>query len=155
MRWKRGALRLLGAGSIGTGALLALGVAYAAWTATGSGAGASGATVALALTTVDASALTSAQLYPGGTGDVLVKLHNPNPFSVTVTSITGNGAITSDKGAACNASTGVTFTGRNDLSAVVGAGATTTVTLANAASMGATSANECQGAVFSIPIAIA
>ena len=70
----RRARRALGVAATGVGVVLIAGVAWAAWTSTGVGAAASGATSALALTTVDAAALTSAQLYPGGTGDVLVRV---------------------------------------------------------------------------------
>src|SRR5215469_3604158 len=68
------------------------------------------AITAQSVTLSDASASTTAQLYPGGTGDLVVKVTNPNAFGVTVTSVTAAGPIISDKGAACNASTGVTFT---------------------------------------------
>src|ERR671935_1828296 len=91
--------------TVATGALLAAGIAFAAWTATGSGNGYAKAQSVSPLTTVDASASTTAQLYPGGTGDVVITVSNPNSFPVTITAVTGNGTITSDKGAACNAST--------------------------------------------------
>lgn len=154
MDFGRGARRALGVISTGVGLALAAGVAWAAWTATGSGSAASGATTALALTTVDATALASAQLYPGGSGDVVVKVHNPNPFAVTVSQVVGNGAITSDKGAACNAATGLTFTGRTDLAVSIPASTTTTITLAGAAAMDGTSNDACQGAVFTIPVTL-
>jgi hypothetical protein len=120
---KRGAvlLTLLGVVMAGT-------IALAAWTAGGSGNGYSKATTAQVLTTVDASASTTAQLYPGGTGDMKLSVTNPNAYPVTITTVTGSGAITSDKGAACNASTGVTFTNQSGLSLSVPAGATTTFT---------------------------
>ena len=72
----RRARRALGVAATGVGVVLIAGVAWAAWTSTGVGAAASGATSALALTTVDAAALTSAQLYPGGTGDVVVRVQD-------------------------------------------------------------------------------
>lgn len=147
-------LRAIGAIGIGTGALLALGIAYAAWTATGSGSGASEATTALALSTVDATALTSAQLYPGGSGDLKVKIQNPNPFGVTISSILPNGAITSDKGAGCDASTGLAFGGRTGLTEVVPANGTVTVTLVGAVTMDGSSDDACQGAVFTVPVSL-
>jgi len=136
-----------------TGTLLAASVAFAAWTATGSGHGYAKASSASALTTIDASALTSAQLYPGATGDVKVTVANPNPYAVRLTSIAGNGAITSDKGAACDASTGVTFptqTGTFD----VPANGQSTFTLTGAVAMSNASDSSCQGAVFSIPLTL-
>lgn len=147
-------LRAIGAIGIGTGALLALGVAYAAWTATGSGSGASEATTALALSTVDATAITSAQLYPGGSGDLVVRIQNPNPFGVTVRSIQPNGPITSDRGTACNAATGLAFAGRTGLTEAVPANATVTVTLVGAVSMDGSSDDTCQGAVFTVPVTL-
>src|SRR6266545_4654696 len=69
-------------------------VTFGSWSVSSSaGSGYSKAKLALNLTLSDASASTTAQLYPGGTGDLWVKVTNPNPFAVTVTSVTGTGAI--------------------------------------------------------------
>jgi hypothetical protein len=68
--------------------------------------------------------------------------------------VSGNGTITSDKGAACNASTGVTFTDTTGLSNSVAASASTTITLSGKAAMSSASDNSCQGAVFTIPITL-
>jgi len=107
------------------------------------------------LTLSDASASTTAQLYPGGTGDISIKVTNPNPFAVTVSSASGAGTITSDKGAACDAATGVTFTNTTGLSQAAGAGATVTFSLAGKVAMSNASDNSCQGAIFTIPITLA
>jgi hypothetical protein len=105
------------------------------------------------LTLSDASASTTADLYPGATGSVKLKVTNPNPFPVRITAVAKQAsAISSDKGAACDASTGVTFSDQTGLALDVAAGATTTLTLANAISMSNASDNSCQGAVFTIPV---
>jgi hypothetical protein len=131
-------------------------VTFGSWSVSSSaGSGYSKAKLALNLTLSDASASTTAQLYPGGTGDLWVKVTNPNPFAVTVTSVTGAGAITADKGAACDAATGVTFTNTTGLSQAVGAGATVTFSLAGKVAMSNASDNSCQGAVFTVPITLA
>jgi hypothetical protein len=142
------------AGGIVVGAMLAAGVAFAAWTATGSGSGYAKATTAQALTTVDVSASTPATLYPGATGNVKLSISNPNPYPVTVSSVSGNGAITSEKGAACNASTGVTYSNQTGLSLAVPAAGSATFTLAGAVSMSNASDDSCQGAVFTIPVSL-
>ena len=136
-------------------ALVVSGVLYAAWSTSGSGNGYAKAGTASALSIGDASASTSADLYPGGTGAVKLKVTNPNPFPVRVTTVTKQtgGTITSDKGAACNASTGVTFTDQTGLALdVAGGGATQTFTLSGAVSMSNASDNTCQGAIFTIPV---
>ena len=125
------------------------------WAVSGSGNAYAKATTASVLTLSDASAATTAQLYPGGSGDVKVKVTNPNAFDVTITGVTGNGTVTSDKGAACNAATGVTFTNQANLSLSLAAGATTTFTLTGAASMTNASDTTCQGAVFTVPVSVA
>jgi hypothetical protein len=131
-------------------------VTFGSWTVSSSaGSGYSKAKVASSLTLSDASASTTAQLYPGGTGDIWIKVTNSNPFAVTVTSVTGAGTITSDKGAACDAATGVTFTNTTGLTQAVGAGATVTFSLAGKVAMSNASDNSCQGAVFTIPITLA
>lgn len=138
------------------GAVIAAAVAIAAWNVSGSGNGYAKAGTASALTIGDASASTSADLFPGGTGSVKVKVTNPNSFAVRITSISkpAASAITSDKGAACDAATGVTFSDQSGLSLDVAAGATQTFTLAGAAAMSNASDNSCQGAVFAIPISV-
>jgi len=73
-----------------------VGLVYAAWTTNGTGNAYSKAGTAQTLSTVDVSASTTATLYPGVSGDVLVKIDNPNPYAVTVTAVTGNGTITAD-----------------------------------------------------------
>jgi hypothetical protein len=146
---KRGAvlLTLLGVLMAGT-------IALAAWTAGGTGSGYAKATTAQNLTTVDVSGSTTAQLYPGGTGDLKLSVTNPNAYAVTITSVAGSGTITSDKGAACNASTGVSYTTQSSLSQVVGAGATVPFTLTGSVAMSNASDNTCQGAVFTVPVTL-
>src|SRR5712691_493501 len=68
-----------------------VGLVYAAWTTTGSGSGYAKAGSSSALSTVDVSASTTATLFPGTSGDVLIKFSNPNPFPVQVTSVSLNG----------------------------------------------------------------
>lgn len=135
-------------------ACVAVGIAWAAWTVTGSGSGYAKAGSASALTLGDASASASADLYPGATGSAKVAITNPNSFPVRVTSVTGNGTITSDKGAACNAATGVSFANQTGLTLDLAAGATTTFTLSGAVTMSNSSDNSCQGAVFTIPVSV-
>ena len=126
-------------------------VVFAAWVVTGNGNAYSAATNAQPLTT--SAATTAAQLYPGGTGDVAVKINNPNPFDVKVTKIEGNGTITSDAGSACDPSTGVTYTTQNLSSGnVVPAGGSLSLSLNNAAAMSNSSDSSCQGSTFTIPV---
>ena len=142
-------------------ALLGAGAAFAYWTSQGSGA-ASASAGSLEPVTVAAYAgeSISNKLYPGGpAGDVLVKVTNPNPFSVTLVAISGNGLISADAGHSGCTTTGVTFTPPANPSLTIGAGATgsphtESVTLAGAVSMGTTSASACQGATFHIPVSI-
>jgi len=129
-------------------------IVLAAWSTSGSGNGYAKAGTASALTLNDASASTTADLYPGANGSVKLSVTNPNSFPVRITAVSKQaaGSITSDKGAACNASTGVTFTNQSGLALDLAAGATSTFTLANAVSMTNASDNTCQGAVFTIPV---
>lgn len=141
---------------IGTGltviALAAVGLVYAAWTASGGGQGYAKATNAQALTTVDVSASTTATLYPGADGDVLVRVSNPNPYPVRVTDVTGSGAITADAGHPACVTTGVTFTNQTGLTLDVPGGGQTQTSLSGAAHMSNASDNGCQGATFTIPV---
>lgn len=135
---------------------LASGVTYGSWSVTGTGNGYSKALTAQTLTVLDASASTTAQLYPGGTGDLVVKVTNPNPFAVTITGVSNaSGSITSNKGAACDAATGVTYTNSTGLSQGIAAGATVTFSVVGKVAMSNTSDTTCQGGVFTIPISLA
>ncbi|GBC87777.1 hypothetical protein HRbin12_01795 [bacterium HR12] len=134
------------------GLLFAAGIAFAAWTATGTGSGYAKATTAQPLTTVDVSATTPATLYPGATGDVLLRINNPNPYPVVVTDVTGNGAITASNGS-CNVAS-VTFTDQTGLSLNVPAGSAATFTLSGAVQMSSAANDNCQGATFTIPVAL-
>jgi hypothetical protein len=131
--------------------LIAAGVAYAAWTASGTGSGYAKAGTAQELTT-DTVAVTSGLLAPGLTGNVFVKITNPNTYAVQVTDVDRTGAITSGD-ATCDASDSVTFTDQN-ITQNIAAGATTTVTLTNAVSMSNASVNACQGKTFTIPVTL-
>ncbi|MGH2597500.1 MAG: hypothetical protein ACRDH7_16305 [Actinomycetota bacterium] len=146
--------RRVSAVSLLFGIMAVASVAYAAWTASGSGQGYAKAGTAQALTTVDVSASTTASLYPSGTGNVLLRINNSNPYPVQVTTVSGSGAVTSDKGAACDASTGVTFTNQTGLTLSVPASSAATFTLTGAAAMSNASDNSCQGAVFTIPVSL-
>jgi hypothetical protein len=132
-----------------------VGVTFGSWSvASSAGGGYSKAKLALNLTLLDASTSTTAQLYPGGTGDLYLKVSNPNPFAVTITSVTGAGTISSDKGAACDAATGVAFTNTSGLSQAVAAGATVSFSLAGKLAMSNASDTSCQGAIFTVPITL-
>jgi hypothetical protein len=134
--------------------VVAVGVGIGAWSITGSGNGSAKATTASAITLADASAFTSADLYPGATGNLKLRATNPNPFPVRITAVSGNGTITSDKGAACDASTGVTLANQSGLTLDLAAGATATLTVPNAVSMSNSSDNSCQGAIFTVPVSV-
>lgn len=145
--------RLIGVG-ISVVALTAAGLVYAAWTTSGSGSGYAKAQSSQALTTVDVSASTAATLYPGASGNVQIRISNPNPYPVRVTSVAGNGAITADAGHATCVTTGVSFANQTGLTLDVAAGGTLDRTFNGAASMTNASDNGCQGATFTIPVSL-
>ncbi|WP_439380019.1 hypothetical protein [Amycolatopsis lexingtonensis] len=134
------------------GATLGGGIAVAAWTSSGSGtAGAKAGTASAPSTgTVDASALTTGLLYPGVSGAALIRISNPNPYPVKVSSITGNGTPTATGGCPGAAVSWVA----QQPNAPLDAGATSTLTLTGAVSMLPTADDSCQGAVFTIPVTV-
>jgi len=134
--------------------VVAVGVGLGAWSIGGTGNGAAKATTASSITLADASAYTSADLYPGATGNLKLRATNPNPFPVRITAVSGNGTITSDKGAACDAATGVSLANQTGLTLDLAAGQTATLTVTNAVSMTNASDNSCQGAVFTVPVSV-
>jgi hypothetical protein len=141
-------------GSMTLVVMVAVGFVYAAWTTNGSGSGYAKAGTSQALTTVDVSATTSASLYPGQTGNVTLKINNPNPYNVRVTAVAGSGTITADAGHSGCTTTGVTFTDQSSLTLDVSANTATEFTLNGAAAMSNSSLNACQGATFTIPVTL-
>jgi hypothetical protein len=97
-------------------------------------------------------------LIPGGTADVVLRVTNPNAYSVQVYSVATNGAATADSAHPSCTTTGVTFIEPpSPLSPAVSlaANSSTLVTLSEAASMDATSQSACQGATFHLPVTLA
>lgn len=135
---------------------------FAAWTSNGTGSATTKAGSSEALSTLDASASTSATLYPGVDGDVTLRISNPNPFPIRVTGVSLNGTnanIEPDSGHAGCSPTGVSFNNKTGLTIDVpgksgGTNGTATATLNGAASMSNASVNACQGATFTIPVTL-
>ena len=135
-------------------------LAFAAWLSSGTGSAYAKAGSAEVLSTVDVSASTTATLYPGATGDALIKISNPNPYPVRITSVSLNGTntdITPDAGHATCSPTGVSFSNRTGLTIDVpaksgGVNGLVEATLTGAVSMANTSSTNCQGATFTIPV---
>jgi hypothetical protein len=177
-RWTRRARLATGAASVVLTAALA---AYATNWVVGLDAGSNGqaqsATITTLTITATATPSPSNTLYPGGSGDVVVTVSNPNKFPVTITAVnlptnTTYAAGYSDSGlvtavAGCNASTNasyVTWTGSTSTSGsshtlttplVVAASGQAnnplTVTFTNGAGMGTSAPLACAGSYFSMP----
>ena len=124
----------------------------------GTGAGSGSATTGT-LQTVTVAAVSGTEttpLLPGGSGDVILNVTNPNPYSVTLVSVTGNGTISADGShPGCVATGIVTFSDQTGLTQnIPGNGITTPVDLPGASHMALSAANACQGATFSIQVAV-
>ena len=135
--------------------IVLIGVAVSAWSTSTSGSGYSKAGTASALVLSDASASTSGDLYPGGSGSLKLQVANPNSFAVRITavSLTSGGTISSNVAACNTGGTGVSFTNQSGLSIDLAANAAAAVyTLAGSVQMSNASHNSCQGAVFTIPV---
>lgn len=160
------------------GIIFAFDAAYAAsnWTvgltAGSTGGQAQAASVQnLTITTVATPGATNL-LYPGGTGDVVASITNPNPFPVTITAVQlpantsyaagySDSALTSavagcaagtPSGVTWNFATGSSGTSHTLTSAVtVAASGSLVVTFANDASMALTAPAACEALYFSMP----
>jgi hypothetical protein len=157
----RSAQRALVLGSTVALALVAAGgPASAFWSTHGQGSG-SAATEALVDVSLSPGA-PEAQLYPGGSSDVVVAFTNTNAATVHIGSLAldadqGAGGFSADAGhAACDLSALTFTTATNSLAgwAVPGAdggtAGTGTATLSGALSMGLDAADECQGAIVTV-----
>jgi hypothetical protein len=136
-----------------------------------SGEGQSATVTNLTITAVASPAATN-QLYPGGNGDVVATITNPNPYPVTVTGVDlptnvtyANGYTTSalstlqtgciagtPSGVIWNFSSGTSGSPHNFTSALtVAASGSLTVTFTNDASMALTAPAACENTFFSLP----
>ena len=80
-------------------------------------------------------------------------LDNPNSDAVTITGVSGNGAVTRSGGVGSCSNTGVSVSpGLTGLTISVAPGNPVSVVIPAAASMDATSNSGCQGATFAIPV---
>jgi hypothetical protein len=129
-----------------------VGLVYAAWTTNGTGSGYAKASTAQSLTT--SAVVPTATLYPGADGNVQVTINNPNSFPVRVSAIAGNGSVTAAGGIGSCTASQVTFTNQSGLTIDIAAAGSTTSTLTNAAHMASNADDGCQGATFTIPVAI-
>jgi hypothetical protein len=144
----RGRRLVVGLG-VATLAAFAASAAFAAWTVGGGGTGTATATSAAALTT--SVATTTAELYPGITGaNLYLKVNNPNPFPVAITSVNANGAAVADAGHSSCTTTGVSFA-TTAVTQTVPANGQSSFTAAGV-SMSNSSDTGCQGATFTIPV---
>jgi len=131
------------------------GTAYAYFTGALRSANGSAATGTMQTVTVSAIVggdAPSSKLYPGGPStDVILRVNNPNSYSVKLYSIAGNGTITADGSHSGCTTTGVTFSPPASPNLTVPAGSSL-LHLNSAASMSTASLNACQGATFTIPV---
>lgn len=132
------------------------GVASAYWSASGTGSGvaSTGDMDAVTIESATAGDASGAPLYPGSTGDVVLKVDNPNSFAVHVVDIlqVEGEDITGHDGTGSCDTTGVTYTAPSSV-ADIPPGAST-ITLPGAVAMDSSSDDGCQGATFEIPVTL-
>jgi hypothetical protein len=133
---------------------LGAGTAFAFFTSSGSGSGTASTGTVKDVTVLNATGSVTNKLFPGGSGDLKVEIDNPNSFAVTITNVSGNGAVTGSGGVGACSTTGVSVPTESGLSISVGPGSDVSVTIPNGVSMNSTSDSGCQGATFSIPVTL-
>ncbi len=154
--------RTVGTATVAVGAagflVLSTGTAYAFWTVYGSGTGNADAATAQPVTV---SVQVDGQLYPGVKRPVTPTFSNPNPFPVTLTSVTPTDIEITGATGCTKANAAVAFAGLSGSWTVPaksgGANGTLTPTTATAegVSMGSTSDTACQGATFTAQYSVA
>jgi hypothetical protein len=156
MEWTtRASRRVLLIAALAVGLIAATtGIAFAYWNSSGTGSGsASTGTMTIQVTALAGGDSNTTTLIPGGTGDVILRVSNPNAFSVHVTSIAGNGTPTASNGCTPTGVSLATPTDYTPAQFTLAAG-TSLIRLLGAASMTTASASNCQGATFTIPVSV-
>ncbi|MDX6287170.1 MAG: hypothetical protein QOG53_2655 [Frankiales bacterium] len=139
--------------AIAGAAVLAAGIAYAAWSSSGTGSGRASSGSAVVVTV---SASTGpADLYPGFTaGDVSFTLTNTNPYAVTFTSMTTPGTAVSSDPTACP-NVNVTAVAKAGLSLVVEANSTSEpLSITDVVGMATDAPDGCQAKTFDIGLTL-
>jgi P pilus assembly chaperone PapD len=90
-------------------------------------------------------------LMPGGSSDVVLRIFNPNPYALSLTSISVNGSIAVSAASGTCTLPGVTTNFPSHPAITVPAGSSL-VHLSGAALMSLGSQSGCQGATFTIPV---
>lgn len=129
------------------------GVAWAWWSTSGAGT-ANGSAIATVALTTTASTANATTLVPGGAADLVVTVTNPNSRAVTLTSATLDSSRTVTVAGAVGPCTAPPLAVSATLDQPLAAGATTTVTLPSAVTLGASAASGCQGASFTVPVTL-
>jgi hypothetical protein len=111
------------------------------------------------LKTVHVGVKGGTKLYPGGRGDVVIALRNPNRYPVRVTAIVGRGAVRPDPRHRGCRRAAVRFVPKRHLRIVVrarrrGVNGRLVVRLRHAATMSRRAPNACQGASFALAVRI-
>jgi hypothetical protein len=158
------------------GAIMAGSIAFAVtnWTV-GLGSGSSGQAQSGSITNITITAIAAPSatnlLYPGGTGDVVAKITNPNAFPVTITAVNlptnlifaggfsdsalatpQTGCTTATSAVGWSFATGTTASTHTLTTPItVGASSNFTVTFVNDASMALTTPLACVSTFFSMP----
>ncbi|MGY1686841.1 hypothetical protein ACI8AK_14730 [Geodermatophilus sp. SYSU D00867] len=127
------------------------GAATAAWVAQGDGDADATALSAQPIL-VDDQAEPVADLYPGGTGDVVLRLRNPNPYAVTLTTVQ-YGTVTGGCAAGSVVPVQTTVTLAQPIRLEEDS-AVQTVTFPDVVRMLPTAPNECQRATFTVPVTL-
>jgi len=138
-------------------AALALSGTAFAWVTTSSSGTADASTSTMSPVTVVAlggADATTTDLQPDGTADVVLRIRNPNPYAARLVAVAPNGAVTAAGGVGTCTTTGVALVDQSGLAVALPSDTTTLVDLPAAASMSTASSSGCQGATFSIPVAI-
>ncbi|MBG0740861.1 hypothetical protein IV500_15910 [Paeniglutamicibacter antarcticus] len=102
-------------------------------------------------------------LYPGGTGDLILNVTNPNSKQVRLQRVSQAGGVGVQGGFGCTGdpgwpntvgNSGVSILDINSLNVLLPGGSTQVLHLRGAAAMSVISAAACQGASFDVPVTI-
>ncbi len=127
--------------------------AFAWWSTTGAATGSASTGAVVSLTTT-ASTPSGTTLLPGGSAPLVLTVTNPNPMAVVVTSVQLDTTRSVTASGATGSCTSPPLSVAAATSVTLGPGATTTVTVPTAVSLGASAASGCQGATFTIPVTL-